>query len=90
MNKNELVAKMSELSDLTKVDTTKALDAFIKAVMGAVKSKEQVLLVGFGTFYSLERKASEGFNPRTRAKIAIAASNRPKFRAGKQFIDTVN
>ena len=90
MNKNELVAKMSELSELTKVDTTKALDAFIKAVMDAVKSKEQVLLVGFGTFYSLARKASEGFNPRTRAKIKIAASNRPKFRAGKQFIDTVN
>ena len=90
MNKSELITKMSELSELTKVDTTKALDAFIKAVMDAVKSKEQVLLVGFGTFYSLERKASEGFNPRTRAKIKIAASNRPKFRAGKQFIDTVN
>ena len=90
MNKNELVAKMSELLELTKVDTTKALDAFIKAVMDAVKSKEQVLLVGFGTFYSLARKASEGFNPKTRAKIKIAASNRPKFRAGKQFIDTVN
>ena len=90
MNKNELVAKMSELSELTKVDTTKALDAFIRAVMDAVKSKEQVLLVGFGTFYSLARKASEGFNPKTRAKIAIAASNRPKFRAGKQFIDKVN
>lgn len=90
MNKNELVAKMSELSELTKVDTTKALDAFIRAVMDAVKSKEQVLLVGFGTFYSLARKASEGFNPKTRAKIKIAASNRPKFRAGKQFIDTVN
>ena len=90
MNKNELVAKMSELSELTKVDTTKALDAFIKAVMDTVKSKEQVRLVGFGSFYSLARKASEGFNPSTRAKIKIAASNRPKFRAGKQFIDTVN
>ena len=90
MNKNELVTKMSELSGLTKVDSNKALDAFIKAVIDTVKSKEQVLLVGFGTFYALPRKASEGFNPRTRAKIRIAASNRPKFRAGKQFIDTVN
>ena len=71
MNKNELVTKMSELSGLTKVDTTKALDAFIKAVMDTVKSKEQVLLVSFGTFYSLARKASEGFNPKSRAKIAI-------------------
>ena len=77
MNKNELVTKMSELSGLTKIDSVKALDAFIKAVMDAVKSKEQVALVGFGAFYSLERKASEGFNPKTRAKIKIAASNRP-------------
>ena len=90
MNKNELVTKMSELSGLTKVDSNKALDAFISSVMGVVKSKKQVRLVGFGTFYALPRKASEGFNPRTRAKIRIAASNRPKFRAGKQFIDTVN
>ena len=90
MNKNELITKMSELSGLTKVDTTKALDAFIRAVIDAVKSKEQVLLVGFGNFYSLARKASVGFNPKTRVKIDIAASNRPKFRAGKQFIDTVN
>ena len=90
MNKNELVTKMSELSGLTKVDSNKALDAFISSVMGAVKSKKQVRLVGFGTFYALPRKASEGFNPRTRAKIRIAASNRPKFRAGKQFIDIVN
>ncbi|MEI6187534.1 MAG: HU family DNA-binding protein, partial [Alphaproteobacteria bacterium] len=34
MNKNELVTKMSELSGLTKVDSNKALDAFISSVMG--------------------------------------------------------
>ncbi len=90
MNKNELVTKMSELSGMTKVDSNKSLDAFIEAVMHAVKAKKQVRLVGFGTFYALLRKASEGFNPRTRAKIRIPASNRPKFRAGKQFIDSVN
>lgn len=90
MNKNELVTKMAELSGLTKVDCNKALDGFVEAVMGAVKKKQQVRLVGFGTFYSLMRKASEGFNPRTRAKIRIPASTRPKFRAGKEFIDTVN
>ena len=90
MNKNELVTKMSELSGLTKVDCNKALDAHNTAIMGAVKAKKQVRLVGFGTYYGLPRKASEGFNPRTRAKIKIAASNRPKFRAGKQFIDAIN
>jgi nucleoid DNA-binding protein len=38
MNKSELITKMSELSGLTKVDSIKALDAFIKSVMDAVSS----------------------------------------------------
>ena len=58
--------------------------------MKAVKSKKDVRLVGFGTFYSLAKKASEGFNPKIRDKIKIPASNRPKFRASKQFIETIN
>lgn len=90
MNKNELVTKMAELSGMTKVDCNKALDAFTAAVMGAVKAKDKVRLVGFGTFYSILRKATEGKNPRTGAKIKIPASWRPKFRAGTEFIDVVN
>jgi len=90
MNKVELIEEMSEISDLAKKDCSKALDAIIEAVMNIVKSKEEVRLVGFGTFCSLERKASEGINPKTREKIKIPASNKPKFRAGKQFIDAIN
>jgi DNA-binding protein HU-beta len=90
MNKKELLIEMAKISSLTKSDCNKVLDAFIQAVMKAIKSKKYVRLVGFGTFYSLARKASEGFNPKTRARIKIPASNRPKFRAGKQFIKTIN
>jgi DNA-binding protein HU-beta len=90
MNKEELVTKMAEISGLTKVDCNKSLDAFIQSVMDAVKAKGEVQLVGFGTFYPLERKASTGFNPRTRDKISIPASTRPKFRAGKKFVEAVN
>ena len=85
MNKNELITKMSELSELTKVDTTKALDAFIKAVMDTVKSKEQVLLVGFGTFSVSKRAARNGRNPQTGAVIKIKAKKVAKFKAGKEL-----
>lgn len=90
MNKQELVAQMAEISGLTKVDCNKAVDAFIESVMKAVKAKKKVRLVGFGTFFALLRKATEGFNPRTRAKIKIPASMRPKFKPGKLFVDNVN
>ena len=90
MNKKDLITEMAKISDLTKADCGKALAAFIESVMKTVKSKKDVRLVGFGSFYSLARKATEGFNPRTKAKIKIPASNRPKFRAGKRFIELIN
>ena len=37
---------------------------------------------GFGTFQVVDRAATEGRNPRTGEKIAIAASRQPKFKAG--------
>ena len=90
MNKEELITKIAEDSGLTKADCNKALNAFIKSIMDAIKAKKEVRLLGFGTFYSLARKASSGFNPSTKVKISIPASNRPKFRAGKQFVEAVN
>jgi DNA-binding protein HU-beta len=55
-----------------------------------LKKGDDVRLVGFGTFLVTKRAASEGRNPRTGAKIDIAASTQPKFRAGKGLKDAVN
>jgi nucleoid DNA-binding protein len=53
--------------------------------MDVIKTKKEVRLLEFGTFYSLARNTLSGFNLKTRVEINIPASNRPKFRAGKQF-----
>jgi DNA-binding protein HU-beta len=50
----------------------------------------EVRLVGFGTFATVKRKATEGRNPRTGAKIKIKASVQPKFKPGKALKDAVN
>ena len=47
-------------------------------------------MTGFGTFSTAKRAASVGRNPRTGEKIQIAASTRPKFKAGKALKDAVN
>ena len=90
MNKKELVAMMAELSDQSKVCCEKSLDAFMQAVTKALKAGDEVRLVGFGTFHAVKRKATTGRNPRTGAVIKIAASNQPKFKAGKSLKDAVN
>jgi DNA-binding protein HU-beta len=90
VNKNELVAQVADEADLTKADATKAVDAVFGAITGALKKGDEVRLVGFGTFNVAKRAASTGRNPRTGATIPIAASNQPKFKAGKALKDAVN
>lgn len=90
MNKNDLVAKIADKAGLTKADAQKAVDAFVGSVTDALKKKDDVRLVGFGTFTTAKRAATEGRNPRTGAKIKIPASVQPKFKAGKGLKDSVN
>ena len=90
MNKTELVVAIAEQAEISKKDAEKALTAFTNAVTTELKKGGKVQLVGFGTFEISERKAREGKNPQTGAKIKIAASKAPKFKAGKALKDAVN
>ena len=90
MNKNELIAKISDDTDLSKADATRAVDAVFETITAQLSTEAEVRLVGFGTFSVSHRKATEGRNPRTGEKIHIPASKQPKFKAGKQLKDAVN
>ncbi len=90
MNRSELVAKISEKSELTKKDSEKALAAFIEAVTEELAAQGKVQLVGFGTFEVRKREARTGRDPRTGNPIKIPASKAPAFKAGKALKDAVN
>lgn len=90
MNKNELITQVSEASNLTKADATRAIDAFLDVITNALQQEREVRLVGFGTFTTARRDATEGRNPRTGEKIQIPASVLPKFKAGKTLKDAVS
>lgn len=90
MNKSELISSISSASGLTKTDCTKALDAFISSVYGALKSGEDIRLVGFGTFSTSKRAATTAINPRTRKPVKVPARTVAKFKAGKSLQEAVN
>ena len=90
MNKNELIAELADKADLTKAKAAETLDELISIISKSLAKGKEVRLVGFGTFTTVKRKATEGRNPRTGAVIKIAASNQPKFKPGKALKDTVN
>ena len=89
MNKAELIEAVSKVTEMTKADTERALDAFIDVVSKNIKKKDGVKLVGFGTFSVSARKARVGRNPQTGEEIQIPARKVPVFRPGKELKDAV-
>ncbi len=85
MNKAELISAMAAEAGLSKVESKKALDAFIVSVTKALKAGDKVSLVGFGTFSVVERAECTGINPATKKTIQIPAKKVAKFKAGSEL-----
>ncbi len=90
MNKGELIEAVAAAADLSKADATKALDSVIDSITGALRSGQQVAVVGFGTFSVKDRAARNGRTPRTGETIYIPATKVPGFKAGKALKEAVN
>ncbi len=90
MTREEIISKMAEDVDTTKVAAKAALDSFLGCVTKTLKKGGKVTLVGFGTFSVSKRGARVGRNPQTGAAINISARKVAKFKAGKGLSDAVN
>jgi DNA-binding protein HU-beta len=90
MNKAQLIDAMAAQAGLTKADAKKALDAFVGATTGALKSGDRVALIGFGSFSVSKRSARTGRNPQTGKEIKISAKKVVKFKPGADLAGTVS
>ncbi len=90
MNKAELIEQIAKDAGITKKQANESLEAFTDAVVSTLKKGDTVTLVGFGTFSVTARAARNGRNPQTGATIKIKARKVPKFKAGKDFSESIN
>lgn len=90
MNKQDLIAVVAEAGDLPRAKAGDIVDAIFEAITKSLKKKQEVRLVGFGTFSTSKRKAGKGRNPRTGEEIKIPATTTVRFKAGKGLKEAVN
>ena len=88
MNKADLINEVAKVVS-TKKEAQAAVDCVFSSITNALKTKDTVTLIGFGTFKVNERKARTGRNPQTGKTIQIDAKKVPKFVAGKALKDAV-
>jgi len=90
MNKDSLVeAVLSKAGLETKKSAQDAVEAVFGTIQAVLAKGDEVAISGFGTFVVKSRTARQGVNPKTGAKIQIAATKVPKFRAGKSLKESV-
>ena len=89
VNKDALISKIAEKTDLSKKDIELVIDTLTEEITKSLKNDEKVTLTGFGTFRASKRAARQGINPQTKATITIPAMTVPKFTAGKALKEAV-
>jgi DNA-binding protein HU-beta len=88
MNKGDLINQVAKVVS-TKKEAQAAVDCVFDSITKALKKKDTVTLVGFGTFKVNKRKARKGRNPQTGEEIKIKAKRVPRFVPGKALKDAV-
>lgn len=90
MTKAGLIEAVMKAANLeTKAASERIVEAVLDTIVKTMSRGEDVAITGFGTFRVVKRAAREGRNPKTGEKIHIAASVKPKFRAGKLLKEAV-
>ena len=89
MNKGDLVNEVAKVVS-TKKEAQAAVDCVFSTITNALKKKDVVTLIGFGTFKVAQRNARKGRNPQTGKEMFIKAKKVPKFVPGKGLKDAVS
>jgi len=90
MNKVALTEAVMKAAGIeVKKQATAAVEAVFDTITKTLARGEEVAIAGFGSFRVAKRAARMGVNPKTGERIQIAASIKPKFRAGKVLKEAV-
>lgn len=89
MTKADLIDALAEETELSKRQVGDLVDLLLDSIKDALVAGDKVQLIPFGSFVVRDRKKREGRNPKTGAKITIAARRVPAFSAGKGLRDAV-
>lgn len=90
MNKNEIIANVADMYELSKTQVKTVLEATLDTIKDVLEEGEKVELFGFGNFSVGVRAARKGRNPKTGEEINIAESKVIKFKPSKTLKDAIN
>jgi len=90
VTKNTLIDHVAEVTQGTKKEAERVIEAILTSITEALLKKEKVDLRGFGSFQVSDKKERQGRNPQTGATITIAARSVAVFKPSKELAVRLN
>ena len=85
MIKADIVNRVAETSEVSRVKAAVAVDTIIDAMKSALSEGKRIELRGFGVFQVRDRKRGVGRNPKTGVEVAITPGKTVRFKPGKEL-----
>ena len=90
MNKLELISAVKNEANISKVESSRAVQIFFDSMGDAMARGERVEIRGLCSFYVKKYKSYTGRNPKTGAKLKIKPKKLPFFKSGKELKERVD
>jgi integration host factor subunit beta len=91
VTKSELIEEVArQMPRISKRDVEIVVDTIFLSMTNALIRHDRIEIRGFGSFIAKPRRAREGRNPRTGAKVNVPQKWVPFFTCGKELKERVN
>ena len=90
MIKADIVNKVAEVSEISRVKAAQAVDTVIEGLRNALARGQRIELRGFGVFQVKQRKKGIGRNPKTGQEVPILPRRVLVFRASNVLKSLIN
>ena len=90
MTKADLIEGVSRVVDMTRKESEIIVESIFESIVRSLRMNDKIEIRGFGSFRTRQRKPRIGRNPKTGARVDVAAKKIPYFKPSKELRDLVN
>ncbi len=89
MKKTDFISTVAQKSGLSKKDTETVIEAALETITEALKARENVSFLGFGSFSAVKKNERDITIPGTTRKVKVPAKYSVRFKPGKLLKEAV-
>ncbi len=90
MTKADLIEEVAKSAELNRKDSELIVETVFEGIIQSLQKGDKIEIRGFGSFRTRQRRPRVGRNPKTGARVEVAAKTIPYFKPSRELKDLVN